>query len=49
MVAIIHGPSLAAEIIAKRQETGADSYDEVWEDVYVMAPMANNEHQDLVG
>ncbi len=49
MVAIIHDPSLAAEIIAKRQETGADRYDEVWDDVYVMAPMANNEHQDFVG
>jgi Uma2 family endonuclease len=28
--------------------TGADRFDEVWDGVYVMAPLANNEHQYLM-
>src|SRR5687767_665777 len=34
-------------IIAERRASGLDRYDEVWEGVYVMAPMADNEHQSL--
>ena len=49
MVAMVTDPLLAEQLIAKRRETGADRYDEVWEDVYVMSPLANNEHQELVG
>lgn len=36
------------EIRAKRKASGGDRYDEVWEGTYVMAPLANLEHQDLV-
>jgi Uma2 family endonuclease len=36
-------------IIRRRQRTGADRYDEVWDGVYVMSPIANNEHQRFVG
>jgi Uma2 family endonuclease len=32
---------------AARQLSGADRFDEVWEGVYMMAPLANNEHQRL--
>lgn len=32
---------------AERARTGADRFDEVWEGVYMMAPLANNEHQSL--
>jgi len=49
MVAMICDPLLEEQLIARRQETGADRYDEVWEGMYVMTPMPNNEHQDLVG
>ena len=49
MVALIQDPLLEEEIIAKRRETGADRFDEVWEGIYVMSPLANNEHQRLVG
>jgi len=49
MVAMICDPLLEEQLIARRQETGADRYDEVWEGMYVMAPMPNNEHQELVG
>ena len=34
---------------AERAASGADRYDEVWEGVYMMAPMPNHEHQLLVG
>jgi Uma2 family endonuclease len=39
------------EQILKRQraESGADRFDEVWDGVTVMSPLADNEHQDLVG
>jgi Uma2 family endonuclease len=32
---------------AERAETGLDRYDEVWEGVYVIAPIADTEHLDL--
>lgn len=35
------------QLKAERAASGADRYDEVWEGVYMMAPIANNEHQDL--
>ncbi|MFO0807022.1 MAG: Uma2 family endonuclease [Gemmataceae bacterium] len=34
--------------IRHRQECGGDRYDEVWDRVYVVAPLANNEHQYFV-
>ena len=48
MVALITDPNLEDRLIAQRRADGIDKYDEVWEGIYVMAPMANNEHQDLV-
>ena len=35
------------QIIRRRQLTGADRHDEVWDGVYVMSPLADNEHQTL--
>ena len=48
MVALITDPELKERLITQRQSDGTDKYDEVWEGMYVMAPLANNEHQDLV-
>ena len=48
MAALITDPILERQLIAQRQASGADKFDEVWEEVYVMAPLANDEHQDLV-
>src|SRR6056297_3761329 len=31
----------------QRRLSGADRFDEVWEGIYVMSPLANNEHQAL--
>ena len=47
MVAVINDPELQKRLIAHRRRTGSDRYDEVWEGVYMMAPAANLEHQDL--
>jgi Uma2 family endonuclease len=48
MAAIILDRDLERSIIRKRRLTGADRYDEVWNGVYVMSPIANNEHQLFV-
>ncbi len=47
MVAMINDPMLEERLIKERQENGWDRYDEVWEGVYMMSPIANNEHQYL--
>src|SRR5262245_25045653 len=41
-------PGLCREYIRRRQEQGNDKYDEVWNGVYVVPPLANNPHQQLV-
>ena len=48
MLLVIQDETLSAELIAQRRASGQDKYDEIWDGVYVMAPMADNEHQDLV-
>jgi Uma2 family endonuclease len=39
--------TLAEDELCARQEFGGDRYDEVWDGVYVMSPLANVEHQIL--
>jgi Uma2 family endonuclease len=34
-------------ILEQRRASGGDRFDEVWDGVYVMSPLANNEHQHL--
>ena len=46
MATIIRDPILEQRLQAER---GADRYDEVWDGVYIMSPMPNDEHQMLVG
>lgn len=40
-------PIELARLIRERRESGGDRYDEVWDGVYVMSPLADNEHQEL--
>ncbi len=40
-------PALAKQLIAERQSLGLDKYDEVWDGVYVMSPLADDEHQRI--
>ncbi len=49
MATLIHDAALESRLQQERAALGADRYDEVWEGVYVMAPMPNHEHQRLVG
>ena len=37
-------PDVERRLKAERQSSGADRLDEVWESVYFMPPLANNEH-----
>jgi len=48
MATMIIDSSLEESLKAQRQATGADRYDEVWEGTYMMAPMPNDEHQEIV-
>ena len=44
---MVNDPQFASELIAERRARQLDRYDEVWEDLYMMSPLANNEHQSL--
>jgi Uma2 family endonuclease len=44
--AIIH-PEELKRLIRDRRHRGIDRYDEVWDGVYIMAPMADNQHQEV--
>ena len=48
MTAIIEDRGLEKEVIRRRQEIGADRWDEVWEGVYIMNALPNSDHQDIV-
>jgi Uma2 family endonuclease len=47
MAVLVTDPDLQSQLLADRQTSGADRYDEVWDGVYMMAPLPNNEHQDI--
>lgn len=48
MAMLINDPLLEQELKARREASGADRYDEVWEGIYMMAPMPNDEHRQIV-
>jgi Uma2 family endonuclease len=47
MVMVVFDPDQAKELIRDRRRRGADRFDEVWDGVYVMSPLADNEHQQV--
>ena len=49
MATVVMDRKLAEELRQERIEAGSDRWDEVWEGTYMMAPLPNNEHQELVG
>ncbi len=49
MSMIVLDPFEVRELIGRREVSGADRFDEVWDGVYVVSPLPNDEHQDLVG
>jgi Uma2 family endonuclease len=48
MTVLIHDPQLETRLKRQREASGADRLDEVWEGVYTMTPMPNDEHQRIV-
>src|SRR3954451_11146707 len=49
MEMMVLDPALQERLLAERQAWGGDRFDEVWDGVYMMAPLANNEHHDIQG
>ena len=47
MAMLVQDVDLSRQLIAERRRLGHDRFDEVWEGVYVMNPLPNNEHQEL--
>ncbi len=47
MPALVTDRAEVRRLIARRRRLGHDRYDEVWDGVYVVAPIADNEHQGL--
>ena len=45
MAVLITDPDLEKRLKAEREAAGSDRLDEVWDGVYFMPPLANNEHQ----
>ncbi len=48
MAGLITDSRLDERLIDQRRAWGADHHDEVWEGVYMMVPLPNNEHQQIV-
>src|SRR5438094_7815128 len=47
MAALVLNQLLARRLLEERRASGADRFDEVWEGTYVMAPLADDEHQEI--
>lgn len=47
MAVLVLDPDLESHLKAVRREHDADGHDEVWEGVYVMAPLPNDDHQEI--
>lgn len=48
MALMVLDADLEERLKAERAASGGDRFDEVWEGMYMMAPLANNEHQNLI-
>src|SRR5262245_8621189 len=48
MPTLVLDPKIEEDLLEQRRAWGADKFDEVWDGVYVMAPLANVEHQQLM-
>jgi Uma2 family endonuclease len=45
---LVIDPHIEEQLLEQRRASGGDRFDEVWDGVYVMAPLANTEHQAVV-
>jgi hypothetical protein len=44
---LVLDPEFQRDVIADRRARGIDRFDEVWEGVYVMSPLADDQHQGI--
>lgn len=49
MAVLVTDPDLESRLKAQRRQTDSDAHDEVWEGLYVMAPLPNDDHQEIQG
>ena len=47
MTTVVADPYVERDLIADRRSKGLDRYDEVWEGVYVIMPLPDDEHQAI--
>lgn len=47
MAVLVLDPDLESQLKADRRESDSDGHDEVWEGLYVMAPLPNDDHQEI--
>lgn len=48
-VVVVLDAEIGRGIIEDREAKGVNQHDEVWDGVYIIMPIANNEHQDITG
>lgn len=48
MAVMVLDPYVEQQVLAVRVGSDGDQYDEVWEGVYVVSPLPNDEHQEIV-
>jgi len=48
MAVLVLDPYVEAQILSERAGSDGDQYDEVWEGVYIVTPLPNDEHQEIV-
>jgi len=48
MAIVVLDPYVEDQILAARIGSDGDQYDEVWEGVYIVTPLPNDEHQEIV-
>jgi len=48
MTVVVFDPYVEEQILSQRADSETSRYDEVWEGVYIVTPLPNNEHQELV-
>lgn len=47
MPTLVTDPKIEQQLLERRRASRGDRFDEVWDGVYIMAPLANLEHQAL--
>ena len=48
MAVMVLDPDVEQQVLAERAGSDGDQYDEVWEGVYIVTPLPNNDHQEFV-